>query len=224
MASGKDSAGARLLASVKFWAVVAVLCAIVGIAAFHFGRNYVGEHLHEMEVQQRAPEIKPQSGAHSPDDREDTRSNPPIEPVVTVQEREPTSREERRARRELEEPQDGAQLHAAEAAEAAADEEDGDAETETPSSTDSEAGEEQSAGREGGYVVAAGAFADEANAKRQVQRLAEQGHQPFITTQDRDGITYRRVNVGTFSSREEAESVQEKLISEGFDAAVWSEG
>ncbi|MFO8080543.1 MAG: SPOR domain-containing protein [Armatimonadota bacterium] len=223
MASGKDSAGARLLASVKFWAVVAVLCAIVGTASYHFGRDYVGGHLHEMEVQQRAPEIKPQSGVRSPDDRDDTRSNPPVEAVVSVREREPTSREERRARRELEEPQDGAQLNAAEAAEAAADEEEAD-ETETPASTDSEAGEEQSAGREGGYVVAAGAFADEANAKRQVQHLAEQGYQPFITTQERDGITYRRVNVGTFASREEAEGVQEKLTSEGFDAAVWSEG
>jgi cell division protein FtsN len=223
MASRKDSAGARLIASVKFWAVVAVLCAIVGTAAYYFGRDYVGEHLHEMDVQQRAPEIKPQSSARSPGDNEDTRSNPPIEPVVTVREREPTSREERRARRELEEPQDGAQLHAAEAAEAAEEEE--AAEEDAPSSADDEDGdEEQSARAESGYVVVAGSFADEENAERQVRRLAERGYQPFITTQDRDGITYRRVNVGTFSSREEAENVQEELSSEGFDAGVWSEG
>ncbi len=218
MASGKTSAGARILESLKFWTVVAILCAIVGTAAYYFGRDYVGEHLHEMEVEQRAPDIQPQAGAPSVAAEEDTSSNPPVQPVVSVTEREPSSREERRARRELEGPQDGAQLNAAR--DAADGENDSDADGE-----DAETDEEQSSsGDEDGYVVVAGSFADQENADQQVQRLAERGYQPFITTQERDGITYRRVNAGVFSSREEAEGVQETLSSQGFDAAVWSEG
>jgi len=140
-----------------------------------------------------------------------------------VSEREPTSREERRVRRELEEPQDGAQLHAAEAeADAAAE-----VEAETPEEPDEpeepEEDHEQASGSDG-YVVVAGSFADGDNADRRVQELAERGYQPFITTQEKDGITYRRVNVGTFESREEADRVREKLTSQGFEAAVWSEG
>jgi cell division septation protein DedD len=223
MASSRDSLGARLLESLKFWTVVAVLCAIVGTAAYYFGRDYVGEHLHEMEVHQRAPEIKPQSGPPTLADDEDTSANPPVQPVVSVRERDPSSREERRARRELEEPQDGAQLNAAEAEEDAAEGDDGDEQDDE----DADVAEEQAAdeGDDGdGYVVVAGSFADAANAQKQVDRLTERGYQPFISTNEQDGITYRRVNVGVFSTREEAEGVEEKLTSQGFDAAVWGEG
>jgi len=218
MASDRETFGARLLASLKFWTVVAVLCAIVGTGMYYFGRDYVGRHLHEMEVEHRAPEIRPQPGAPALADDVDTSANPPVEPLVTVREREPTSREERRARRELEEPQDGAQLNAAREAEA----EDDDTGEQPDEAAEPERDQERAG--EGGFVVVAGSFADEANAERQVQRLAERGYQPFITTQVRDGITYRRVNVGMFESREEAENVREKLSSQGFDAAVWSEG
>ena len=222
MASGSESIGARFLAGLKFWTVVAILCAIVGTAAFYFGRDYVGEHLHEMEVHQRAPEIKPQTGPPTLAEDEDTSTNPPVQPVVTVQEREPTSREERKARRELEEPQDGAELNAARAAEQEQD--DTAAESGTDAAGDEETqAEEADSGGEDGYVVVAGSFADEANAEKQVQRLADRGYQPFITTQEKNGITYRRVNVGMFASREEADGVREKLTSQGFDAAVWSE-
>lgn len=219
MASGKDSVGARLLESLKFWTVVAVLCAIVGTAAYYFGRDYVGQHLHEMEVQQRAPDIKPQSTTPTLAEDDDTSANPPVQPVVTVREREPTSREERRARRELEEPQDGAQLNAAKAAEEEADE------PEEPEPEQTEEPEEEQADHGGseGYLVVAGSFADQENAEQQVRRLTGRGYQPFITTHEREGITYRRVNVGVFSTRDEAEDVREKLSSQGFDAAVWSE-
>lgn len=218
MASGKTSAGAKVLESLKFWTVVAVLCVIVGSAAYFFGRDYVGEHLHEMEVQQSAPTIQPQPGARPVAAGEDTSSDPPVEPMVSVREREPSSREERRARRELEEPQDGAQLNAALAAEE--DDEEIDDAPEDAGQTEDETSSED----DEGYAVVAGSFADDANAQQQIQRLAERGYQPFITTYERDGITYRRVNVGTFSTREEADGVEEELSSEGFDAAVWSGG
>ena len=190
MASDRETFGARLLESLKFWTVVAVLCAIVGSGMYYFGRDYVGRHLHEMEVEHRAPEIRPQPGAPALADDVDTSANPPVEPLVTVREREPTSREERRARRELEEPQDGAQLNAAREAEA----EDGDT-GEQPDGTPS-----PSAGSSGPARAASLSWPDRSPMKRTPRggaRLAERGYQPFITTQERDGITYRRVNVHT---------------------------
>jgi cell division protein FtsN len=219
MASGSDSLGARLLESLKFWTVVAVLCAIVGIGTYFFGRDYVGEHLHEMEVEQRTPEIQPQTTSPSLAADDDTSANPPVEPVVLVREREPTSREERRALRELEEAPEAGEAHESEEEGGGEDAADNDEGTEQAAS-----GEQAEESGGSGYVVIAGSFADEANAERRVQDLAERGYQPFITTQERDGVTYRRVTVGVFGSREDAENVQEKLNSQGFEAAVWSEG
>lgn len=217
MASGKQSFGKRVVESLKFWTVVAVLCALVGTGMFYFGRDYVGKHLHEMEVEQRAPEIKPQTGVPTLAADDDASANPPVQAVVTVREREPTAREERRARQELEEPQDGAQLNAAAAQD---DDEAQDADSGAADAPD----RDEATSESDGYLVAAGSFADQENAERQVQRLAERGYHPFITTQNRDGITYRRVNVGSFDTREEAETVRERLSSQGFEAAVWGEG
>ncbi|MBD3293574.1 MAG: hypothetical protein GF393_11675, partial [Armatimonadia bacterium] len=213
MASSRDSLGARLLESLKFWTVVAVLCAIVGTATYYFGRDYVGQHLHEMEVHQRAPEIKPQSGPPTLAEDEDTSANPPVQPVISVRERDPSSREERRARRELEEPQDGAQLNAAQAEDEASEADEADEQAQEEEAATEQAADEGGDGD--GYVVVAGSFADAANAQKQVERLTDRGYQPFITTSEQDGITYRRVNVGVFSTREEAEGVEEKLTSQG---------
>jgi len=226
MAEGSDSVGARIKSSLKFWLVVAVLCGIIGAATFYFGRDYVGKHLHEMEVRQRAPEILPQTGASTPASR-DSEDEPPLKPVIVMAEREPTAREERRARREVTEPQDGASLHAAEedAGDDAGDEDAGAAESPAAESPADEAPEEGATQEQsgGGYVVTSGAFADEANARRQVERLAQQGYQPYLTSVERDGVTYRRVNVGLYGSREQAEEVRDRLRSQGFDAAIWTE-
>lgn len=233
MASRSESLGERIKDSLKFWLVVVVLCAIIFGAAYYFGRNYVGRHLHEMEVTQRAPEIVPQSGTAEASD-DDGDAGPPLRPVVVMTEREPTSREERRARRELSRPQDGAQLHAAEADEESDEESDEAGETDQPDALEQQ--EPQDAARETGeqaetgepvaderYVVSAGSFADESNAERQVQRLTERGYQPYVTVVEKEDITYRRVNVGVFEEREQADRVKQRLLSEGFDAAVWTE-
>ncbi|MEA3400797.1 MAG: SPOR domain-containing protein [Armatimonadota bacterium] len=236
MASRKRSLGQRLVDSLKFWLVVAILSGILGAGACYFGRNYVGRHLHEMEVRQRAPEITPQPPTALAADEAD--DEPPVKPVVIVHEREPSSREKRRVVRELSRPQDGAQLHAAEAArEEAAAEEQQPAEDEDEKTREAEdeagrasapapqtAADEQPAETAGEqYVVSAGSFADASNAKRQVERLTERGYQPYITTVEKDDITYRRVNVGVFGEREQAEQVKDRLRSQGFDAAVWTE-
>jgi len=218
MAEGTQSPGARLKDGLKFWLIVAVFCGIVGASAYHFGRNYVGAHLHEMEVKQRAPEILPQVSTAAITD--DASGPPPVKPIVIMTEREPTAREERRARRETREAQDGAQLHAQEAAEDEAEDE-----AEAAGDEDESAGDEDQAAASGGpeYVVVAGSFADESNAQRQVERLAEQGYQPYLTSVEKSDVTYRRVNVAVFDSREQAEEVRDRLRSQGFDAVVWTE-
>ncbi len=230
MSAGEQSLGGRLKESLKFWLGVAVLCGIVGTASYYFGKDYVGRHLHEMEVRQRAPDIVPQTGSAVVTD-DGAEQSPPIKPVVIMIEREPSSREERRVRRETALGRDEAEQPADEVGEGPSEDErpsereapsgDGErAEKETPEDTGRSASESGGGGR---FVVAAGSFADETNADRQVQRLAQQGYQPYITTVERDGVTYRRVNVGVFDSREQAEQVEERLKSEGFDAAVWTE-
>lgn len=222
MASGDEPLGRRLLAGLKFWLIVGVICAVVGAIAFLFGRDYVGSHLHEMEVTQRAPQIQPRGGEAAAPGTEDSSDNPPMKPVITVSEREPTAREERTARRELAQPQDGAQLNAARRSgqERGSDADDAEDADEAPAEGRAEDERAAAPERSGKFVVTAGAFADQVNAERQVQRLAERGYQPFITTIERDGATYRRVNVGVFDSRDQAERLTEQLRSQGFDAAV----
>ncbi len=222
MGEGSDCVWTRIKSGLKFWMLVAVLCGIVGAAAFYFGRDYVGKHLHEMKVRQRAPEIVPQTrtSARARDASED---EPPLKPVIVMTEREPTVREERRARREvMEQPEDGASLHAAEqdAGDEAGDEDARADETPAePTPQESSAPAQSGAG----YVVTSGAFADEANARRQVERLTRQGYQPYLTSVEKDGITYQRVNVGVYDSRDQADEVRDRLRSQGFDAAVWTE-
>ncbi len=219
MATRKRTLRDRIVESLKFWTVVAVLCVIVGVGAYHVGRNYVGEHLHEMEVTQRAPEILPQTSRPVTAGGDDER--PPVEPVVVMQEREPTTREEWRVRRELQQPQDGAQLHAAE--EVASEERPEEAEDAPEAESEPPVDAEEAPADGESFVVTAGAFADEQNAQRQASRLAERGYQPYITTVEKNGITYRRVNVGVFDERESAERVKNRLREQGFDAAVWTE-
>lgn len=215
MAGKRRAAGKRRGDGLRFGLIVAVLCGIVGVSAYQFGKHYLGARMHEMKVRQRAPEIVPQP-AVSPAATGES-EEPPVKPVVIMTEREPTVHEERRARREITEPQDGAQLHAARAddrpASPSADEdEEPPAPTPTPQAPPpAKAGE---------FTVVAGAFADPVNAQRQVERLAERGYHAYTRTVERDGITYRRVHVGSYGSRDEAEEVRDRLRSQGFDATV----
>lgn len=214
MAGKRDSAGKRIRDGLRFWLIVAILCGIAGVGAYQFGKHYVGARLHEMEVKQRAPEIVPQTGTASV--AGDESDEPPVKPVVIMTEREPTAREERRARREITEPQDGAQLHEAEAEDeptARDEDEDEQAPTEEPAAETPEPSG-------GAFTVVAGSFADPTNAQRQVERLAQRGYQAYTSTVERDGITYRRVHVGAYGSRGEAEEVRDRLRSQGFDATV----
>lgn len=62
------------------------------------------------------------------------------------------------------------------------------------------------------YHVRVGAYARLANAERTHQKLLSQGYfGATITVVDRDGLTLHIVQAGSFSSRDKAEQVQERL-------------
>jgi cell division septation protein DedD len=131
----------------------------------------------------------------------------PLRPVVEIEEREPTGSEGllsqpgREGEETAEGPQDGAELHT------------GESET-------SEDTSEQPSTAEGEWVVAAGSFIEEDNARRQAQKLEQRGYSPFITQIENQGITYHRVNVRTFSKRDDAEELAQKVREDGFVAGL----
>jgi rare lipoprotein A len=62
------------------------------------------------------------------------------------------------------------------------------------------------------YHVRVGAFARRANAENTHRRLVAQGYKnASITVEDRDGLTLHIVLAGSFTSRDQAEQVQERL-------------
>ncbi len=238
MAPKKSTLGERLMESLRFWAVVAIICGVVGLVAYTVGKRYVGSHLHEMEVKEGAPQISPLGGSDMV--RPDDSDTPPEKPIVVVTEREPTPRERREAERELSDPQDGASLHADEAADDepdAADDDadsadaDDDADADAAADPDEDADADDDAdpddavadaSDDGSHVVSAGSFANAENAKAQVSRLAGMGYHPYVTHVEKDGVTFSRVNVGEFDSRTKADDVADELKAKGFDAAVWT--
>lgn len=66
------------------------------------------------------------------------------------------------------------------------------------------------------FVVQAGAFSVESNAKGLQERLERLGHRPYI---DRDGSLFR-VRIGPFASRDEAVKARTSLESQGMSAMI----
>lgn len=219
MAQHKQTLGERLTESLRFWAVVVIICGVVGLIAYTAGKRYVGTRLQAMTVKEGAPEILAQGDDVVRTPGED--DQPPEKPIIVLQEREPTARERREVERELaaEEPQDGAQLHAQE--EENGTPADGPDDVQ-PADEPADAHEAPVADPTGSYVVSAGSFASEDNARTQVSKLATLGYQPYITQVEKDGITFSRVNVGQFAGRSQADEVVNDLKAKGFDAAVWA--
>jgi cell division protein FtsN len=68
------------------------------------------------------------------------------------------------------------------------------------------------------FVVQAGAFAVETNAKLLQARLTELGHRAFIDRED-----LYRVRIGPFTAREQAEEVRDALEASGMSALIVTE-
>lgn len=71
-----------------------------------------------------------------------------------------------------------------------------------------------------GWVVQLGSFEDEANAKRQMNRVATYGYKAEVSTYRASGRLMHRVRVGPQPSRAQAEAVASSLSAHGFVAQV----
>ena len=221
MPARSESRRGRGRDSLNFWIAVIVICGLVGLGGYAFGKKWLGARLHQMEVGGGAPEISPEVGVQGAGGERASEESPPVKPIIVMREREPSAHERREVERELaeEEPQDGAQLHAREAEEAEP-EEPAEEEDEAPAEPPRTSTRPPSTGR---YVVTAGSFANEDNVRAVIRRLSSQGYQPYTTAVEKDGVTFRRINVAVCKSREQAEELQTTLKSQGFDSAVRAE-
>jgi DedD protein len=77
-----------------------------------------------------------------------------------------------------------------------------------------------SAAPESGWMVQLGSFGDEANARRQAERVKSFGHNARIFPFAAGGRTMYRVRVGTFPTRNQAEATASSLSAHGFPAQI----
>lgn len=197
-----------------FWLVVILAGAVVAFGSFKVGRDYLGKRLGSVDMEPGAPRIVAQTrGDPEEAARLEQEARAPEEPVVTLEEREPTAAERRRILEEqaLSEPQDGAQLHAAEAEAAPPPP------PPEPAPADSEVFTETGESR---WVVSAGSYSDPENASRTVARLAARGHRPYTETVIIGGRELVRVNVAVVGSRAQAEDLRDELLQDGITARV----
>ena len=190
-----------------FWMMVLLICAIAGVLSYQAGKDWVGRRLAEVDLEAGA---RPESPGESPVadvPSSGQEEEAPLQPVVEIEEREPTGSEGlfsqpgQEDEQIAEGPQDGAELHTSE-----------------PEATGD--GSEQPSTADGEWVVTAGSFTEEDNARRQAQKLEQRGYSPFITEIKNEGITYHRVNVQTFSKREDAEELAQQVREDGFVAGL----
>jgi DedD protein len=73
---------------------------------------------------------------------------------------------------------------------------------------------------EAGWMVQLGSFGDEANARRQADRIKTFGHEARIYPFMAGGRTMYRVRVGSFATRSQAEATASALSAHGFPAQI----
>ncbi len=214
---------------VIFWAKVVAMCLVLGVVSFYIGRRYLGTMFSEAEIEQGAPEIVVQV-QDSAAEAEEAEKPPPEKAKVEIEEREGSEAEAARANREFVATEQGAD--AEEAADTSAQGAAQEGETEgtsqwsdyTSEQADSESGaasaEETATTPSGRYVVIAGSFLNPENSQRMLQELKSKGYQPYLTKATVGDKTYRRVNVGAFANRQQADKLAEELAAAGYEVTV----
>lgn len=206
-----------------FWATVAFLAVVLGVAGFAAGKYLIGGLVGGTEVDTGAPEIVVQSPDDHATDTAAPIGLPPAEAVVKVTERAPSEAE--KSELEMQEPQDAAQLSADTGDVHPPDTSLGPDDKPLPSAEEDEAagksgGSQREAAKKGAYSVVAGSFVDPVNAEAEVARLTAQGYKPYVTKVKREGKTFHRVLVGSFSDQREAAKLRDRLIGEGTPASL----
>lgn len=193
----------------RFWLAVVAVCAVASLASYRVGRDWLGKRLADVKLGQGAPQILAQ-GTTNAESGGTKEANAPDKAQVTMEERQPTSIEVRRAKEggDVTEPQDGAELNLRK--------------DEVKPPDDDQAVLDQGGGDTDRrrFVVTAGSYEEEANASRVVARLAAKGYKPQVETVTRDGQTLRRVTVAVVQGKSEAEDLQTELAAEGVEADI----
>lgn len=204
--------------AVLFWAKVLILCFILGGISFYIGRNYLGRFMSESELRGGAPEIVAQVEDTNPDDGTEVKEGPD-EAEIVVSERQGSDAEIARAARELNSSENGdADFRSTRSdTEDSADNETSDASAAEPKERSAD---QAPADDEGRFVVIAGSFLNTENSDRVVKELQDKGYQPYISKSVVNGKTYRRVNVGAFSSRSQATNMADELRADGYEVSV----
>ena len=191
-----------------FWLIVLLVCVIAGVVSYQTGRNWVGQRLAEVDLQTKQEIAKPTDEGAIPTVPVPGEAELPLQPVIEVEERAPSEGEKLEMKlREVEEraqehePQDAAELHAIE-------------------SDRGTASQEPEGSGAGEWVVVAGSFVQGENAQNQAAKLTAKGYSPLVIEITKDGITYHRVNVGSFDKREQAQELVQKLRDDDFDATI----
>ncbi len=191
-----------------FWLIVLLICVIAGLLSYQAGRNWVGQRLAEVDLDKQRQTALPTDDGGTETGPGSEQGEPPLQAVVEIEERAPSEGEKAEIKmheleRQVEDsgPQDGAELNAA-----AADR--------------GVARDEASTRGTGEWVVVAGSFLQVENASNQVERLQAKGYAPTVGQIAKDGVTYHRVNVDSFASREDADKLAQKLRDDDFDATV----
>ncbi len=70
------------------------------------------------------------------------------------------------------------------------------------------------------YAVQVGSFASSVNAKRLTQKLIDKGYSAYMENVKTEGKTIYRVRVGKVNSRQEAQTLEDKLSQEGYPTKI----
>lgn len=202
-----------------------MLCAGVGTAAYWVGRNVIGEWGAQgtpiRDLSTRLLGDETEEGRTAWEARaERARSSQPIVEVVPldrVEEDDESTEESPEA-----DARDGAEEASGTEAERGQDERPGEAEA-----TEAEPAEtmvEPERPTTGSFLVRAGSFTADETLEARKSALIRRGYHPWITEYEHEGTVYRRVNVGEFPTREEAELLKKELAQSGIDADVVPQG
>ncbi len=202
-------------ALIQFWILVGVICAVAGAVSYQAGRYWVSNLISDVKVDTRRIKLPTANETGSGPGTGSFARRAPSSAQVVVEEREPTDVEKREItvqvlerQAESAEPQDGAQLNRQRFGE--------------PRQASANAPRAPAASQEDGkkWVVVAGSFLQQSNADRLADELVGKGYHPFITEFEKDGLTYRRVNVAAFANRDDADELVNQLKELGISARV----
>lgn len=210
--------GSRIGEIATFWAIIVLCSLLLSGLAFVAAKYWVGGLMARSKATQSSPQLVLKTPAEQQQDEGANlgpeRVDPPSQAVVKMQPRAPTDGEKSEVEQMY--PQDAAGLHAS------GDQSKGDDSTGSDDKPLDKTGTTDAAPAAAGeqYSVVASSFRDEANARREAEKLGVRGYDARVVDVTRDGQTFHRVVVGSFEDRTEAEHMCDRLKGEGTAATI----